>query len=79
MPFETSDTVMRLDALPEHVVIVGGGYIAAEFAHVFSAFGSRVSIIGRSGRLLRSQDEAIAGPVHRAGSATLGRASRRNP
>ena len=60
VPFETSDTVMRLDALPEHVVIVGGGYIAAEFAHVFSAFGSRVSIIGRSGQLLRSQDEAIA-------------------
>ena len=60
MPYETSDTVMRIDALPEHVVIVGGGYIAAEFAHVFSAFGSRVSIVGRSGRLLRAQDEAIA-------------------
>jgi mycothione reductase len=60
VPFETSDTVMRLDTLPEHVVIIGGGYVGAEFAHVFSAFGSWVSIIGRSGRLLRSQDEAIA-------------------
>jgi mycothione reductase len=60
VPFETSDTVMRIDALPEHLVIVGSGYIAAEFAHVFSAFGSRVSIIGRSRRLLRALDETIS-------------------
>ena len=51
---------MRLDTLPEHLVIIGGGYVGAEFAHVFSALGSQVSIIGRSRRLLRSQDEAIA-------------------
>jgi mycothione reductase len=60
VPFETSDTVMRIDAVPEHLVIVGSGYIAAEFAHVFSAFGSRVSIIGRSRRLLRALDETIS-------------------
>jgi len=60
VPYETSDTVMRLDAPPEHLVIVGSGYVGAEFAHVFSAFGSEVSIMGRSGRLLKSQDEAIA-------------------
>ena len=59
VPYETSDTVMRLDALPEHLVIIGAGYVGAEFAHVFSALGSRVSIVGRSERLLRSQDEAI--------------------
>jgi hypothetical protein len=49
---------MRLYGLPEHLIILGSGYIGAEFAHVFSAFGSQVSIIGRSGRLLRSQDDA---------------------
>jgi mycothione reductase len=59
VPYETSDTVMRLDALPEHLVIIGAGYVGAEFAHVFSALGSRVSIIGRSERLLRAQDVAI--------------------
>ena len=48
VPHHTSDTIMRIDEVPEHLVIVGSGYIAAEFAHVFSAFGARVSMIGRS-------------------------------
>ena len=39
--YHTSDTVMRLEELPERMVIVGGGYVAAEFAHVFSALGTR--------------------------------------
>jgi mycothione reductase len=60
VPFHTSETVMRLDAVPEHLVIVGAGYIAAEFAHVFSAFGSRVSLIGRSTPMLRGQDETVS-------------------
>jgi mycothione reductase len=60
VPFHTSDTVMRLATLPQHVLIVGSGYIGAEFAHVFSALGSKVSIIGRSELLLRSQDETVA-------------------
>jgi mycothione reductase len=58
VPYETSDTVMRLDALPEHVVVLGSGYIGAEFAHVFASLGSRVSIVGRSS-LLRGQDETV--------------------
>ena len=41
VPFHTSDTVMRIEDLPERMVILGGGYIAAEFAHVFSALGVR--------------------------------------
>ncbi len=60
VPFHTSDTIMRIDDLPEHVVIVGSGYIAAEFAHVFSALGSRVSVVGRSGRMLKEQDETVS-------------------
>jgi mycothione reductase len=58
VPYETSDTVMRIDALPEHVVILGSGYIGVEFAHVFSALGARVTIVGRSS-ILRHQDETI--------------------
>ena len=60
VPFHTSDTIMRIDEVPEHLIVVGAGYIGAEFAHVFSSFGSRVTIIGRGDRLLRSQDEDVA-------------------
>ena len=60
VPFHTSDTIMRIDALPERLVIVGAGYIAAEFAHVFSAFGCAVSVVGRSSPMLRDQDETVA-------------------
>jgi mycothione reductase len=59
VPFETSDTVMRLASLPEHLIILGGGFIGAEFAHVFSAFGVQVSWVSRGSALLRQQDEAI--------------------
>jgi mycothione reductase len=60
VPFHTSDTVMRIDTLPERLVILGSGYIAAEFAHVFSAFGCTVSVVGRSSPMLRGQDETVA-------------------
>ncbi len=59
--YYTNNDVMRLPELPERLVIVGSGYIAAEFAHVFGALGSRVSIIARGGpALLRKQDADIS-------------------
>ncbi len=58
--YETSDTVMRLPSLPRTLVIIGGGYIAAEFAHVFSSFGVQVSVVGRSPRLLSREDEQVS-------------------
>ncbi|MBS9534157.1 mycothione reductase [Mycobacterium sp. M1] len=58
--YYTSDDVMRIAELPEHLVIVGGGFIAAEFAHVFSALGSRVTVVIRGGTLLRHCDETVA-------------------
>ncbi len=56
----TSDTVMRIDGPPRQVVVVGGGYIAAEFAAIFHGFGSEVVQVNRSGRLLRGNDGEIA-------------------
>jgi mycothione reductase len=60
VPFHTSDTVMRMAELPESMIILGGGYVAAEFAHVFSSFGTRVTVINRSGRLLGREDVDVS-------------------
>ena len=57
--FHTSDTIMRIPDLPEHLVIVGGGFIAAEFAHVFSALGSRVTVVIRGAAMLSHCDDTI--------------------
>ncbi|MFC4000710.1 mycothione reductase [Prauserella oleivorans] len=58
--YHTSDTVMRIDELPSRLVILGSGFIAAEFAHVFASFGVEVTMIARSGALLRVEDDDIS-------------------
>lgn len=58
--FHTSDSIMRLDALPNRIGIIGGGFIAVEMGHVFAGFGSQVSMFNRSGRLLRAHDEEVS-------------------
>ena len=58
--FHTSDTVMRVPKLPQSMIIIGGGYIAAEFAHVFSAFGTSVTVLNRSDVLLGREDSEVA-------------------
>lgn len=60
VPFHTSDTVMRIDALPKRLAIIGGGFIAAEMAHVFASFGVHVTVVARSSTLLRHLDTDIA-------------------
>ena len=57
--FHTSDTIMRISEVPEHIVIVGGGFVAAEFAHVFSALGSHVTIVLRGTTMLTHTDDTI--------------------
>ncbi|MGN6253006.1 MAG: mycothione reductase [Marmoricola sp.] len=60
VPHHTSDTVMRLPHLPRRVVIVGGGFVAAEFAHVFSSYGAEVVQVHRGPQLLGKEDEDVA-------------------
>jgi len=60
VPFHTTDTIMRVERLPEHLIIVGGGFVAAELGHVFAALGSRVSVVHRGGRLLRHEDHEVS-------------------
>jgi len=56
----TSTEALQLETPPEHLVIVGGGYIAAELAQFFGTFGSDVSIVGRRPNLLPDADEEVA-------------------
>ena len=58
--YATSDTVMRLAELPRRLAILGGGYISAEFANVFSAFGTQVTVVNIADQLLPNEDEEIA-------------------
>lgn len=61
--YHTNEDVMRLDELPKSMTIVGGGFIAMEFAHVFDALGTDVTIISRS-PLLRPLDEDLRDPFN---------------
>ncbi|HET6299046.1 MAG TPA: mycothione reductase [Kribbella sp.] len=58
--YHTSDTIMRLENLPRRLGIIGSGFVAAEFAHVFSSFGVEVTVLARSGLMLRHEDTEIA-------------------
>ncbi len=57
--YHTSDSIMRLDAFPEHLVIIGAGVIASEMGHVFEGLGAKVTIITRGSGLLSGEDEEI--------------------
>jgi len=57
--YYTSNTIMRIAHLPEHLAIVGGGYVAAEFAHIFSSLGTRVTLVIRGGTLLKGHDDTV--------------------
>jgi mycothione reductase len=57
--YYTSDTIMRIGDLPTHLVIIGGGFVAAEFAHTFAALGTQVSLVIRGGTLLRHCDDTV--------------------
>ncbi|HKU62970.1 MAG TPA: mercuric reductase [Gemmatimonadales bacterium] len=58
-----STSIMELDTVPEHLLVVGGGYIGLEFAQMFRRFGSRVTIVQRGGQLLPLEDDDIAEAV----------------
>jgi len=56
----TSDTILRLERVPEHLVVLGTGFVACELAHVFGSVGSKVTVVGRSEGVLRAEDEEVS-------------------
>jgi len=60
VPFLTNSTIMAVDFLPEHLLIVGGSYIGLEFAQMYRRFGSQVTVVERAPKLLPREDDDIA-------------------
>jgi pyruvate/2-oxoglutarate dehydrogenase complex dihydrolipoamide dehydrogenase (E3) component len=58
-----STSIMELDELPEHLLVLGGGYIGLEFGQMFRRFGSEVTIVQRAGQLLGREDADVAEAV----------------
>jgi pyruvate/2-oxoglutarate dehydrogenase complex dihydrolipoamide dehydrogenase (E3) component len=63
VPFLDSTSIMELDTVPEHLLVVGGGYVGLEFGQMFRRFGSRVTIVQSAGQLLNREDPDIAEEV----------------
>ncbi|MBS1857216.1 MAG: FAD-containing oxidoreductase [Acidobacteria bacterium] len=63
VPYLTNSSMMKLDSLPRHLIIVGGGYIGLEFGQMFRRFGSEVTIIEMGDRLIRHEDEDVSRAV----------------
>lgn len=53
-------TIMELDRVPEHLMIIGGGYVGMEFARMFRRFGSEVTVVHRGSHVLSQEDEDLA-------------------
>ena len=60
----TSNEIFHLETLPEHLVIIGGGYIAVEFAHIFAGLGAKTCLVYRGPEVLRGFDDDIRTAVH---------------
>jgi pyruvate/2-oxoglutarate dehydrogenase complex dihydrolipoamide dehydrogenase (E3) component len=63
LPWLDSTSIMELDVVPEHLLVVGGGYIGLEFGQMMRRFGSRVTVTQRAGALLPREDGDICGAV----------------
>ena len=63
VPFLTSESLMALEQLPTHLVILGAGYISLEYAQVYARLGCRVTVIEHGARLLPREDDAVAATV----------------
>lgn len=59
----TSSSMMALDSVPEHLIVIGGSYIGLEFGQIYRRFGSKVTIVEMGPRLIRRDDEDVSEAV----------------
>ncbi|MBB5342731.1 FAD-containing oxidoreductase [Tunturibacter empetritectus] len=63
VPFLTSTTILDLDELPQHLIVVGGSYVGLEFAQMYRRFGAEVTVVERKSRLVPNEDDDISSGV----------------
>ncbi|HYG27494.1 MAG TPA: FAD-containing oxidoreductase [Caulobacteraceae bacterium] len=63
VPFLTNQSMMTLDFVPEHLLVVGGSYVGLEFAHMYRRFGAKVTVIEMGPRLIGREDEDVSQAV----------------
>jgi len=66
VPYLTNENIMDLTVVPEHLIVLGGGYIGLEFAQMFARFGSSVTVIHNSDQILSREDPEVAAELQRA-------------
>jgi pyruvate/2-oxoglutarate dehydrogenase complex dihydrolipoamide dehydrogenase (E3) component len=66
VPYLTSSTMMDVDFLPEHLVIIGGSYIGLEFAQIYRRFGAEVTVVELSPRVIPREDPEISEAIREA-------------
>jgi pyruvate/2-oxoglutarate dehydrogenase complex dihydrolipoamide dehydrogenase (E3) component len=63
VPYLTNSSMMDVDFLPRHLIIIGGGYVSLEFAQMYRRFGSEVTIVETAPRLVRREDEDVSAAI----------------
>src|SRR5947209_1011963 len=66
MPFLTNESIMQLTKVPEHLLVLGGGYIGLEFGQMFRRYGSRVTVIHQGPQIVPRDDPEIAAELQKA-------------
>ena len=60
VPYLTNSTIMEIDFLPDHLIVIGGSYIGLEFAQIYRRCGSKVTVVHRGDRLVAREDEDVS-------------------
>ena len=63
VPYLTSSSILDVDEVPEHLIIVGGSYVGLEFAQIYRRFGSRVTVVEMKDRVITRDDEDVSTAV----------------